>query len=197
VISNAPIIHLNGAPGVGKLTIARVLAARLQARLLDNHAIHDVAFGLTEFQTTEFYETVRAVRAVAYDRIIRLPRSMSVVLTDAFFADSAWGRESWDEVLGLAERRKAPLLAVCLSCDPDEHRRRIASADRAAKGKVQDPEYVNRCIGRKLTQLADPQSLSLDVTQVSPDEAAFHIATWANRWPGAELGTRLAVSTGA
>jgi hypothetical protein len=178
-VISAPIIHLNGAPGVGKLTIGRLLAAHLKARLLDNHAIHDVAFALTEFRSAEFYETARAVRTVAYDRIVRLPPSMSIILTDAFFEDSAWGRESWDDVLSLAERRKAPLLAVCLSCDPDEHRRRIVSPDRAAKGKVQEAGYVDRCIGRMLMQLGGPQSLSLDVTQVSPREAASHIATWA------------------
>lgn len=175
----APIIHLNGAPGVGKLTIGRLLAARLKARLLDNHAIHDVAFALTEFRSAEFYETVRAVRTVAYDRIVRLPRSMSVILTDAFFVDSAWGRESWNDMLSMAERRKAPLLSVGLSCDPDEHRRRIVSPDRAAKGKVQDAEYVDRCIGRKLMRLDGPRSLPLDVTRMGSKEAADQIATWA------------------
>lgn len=177
-MTNAPIIHLNGAPGVGKLTIGRLLAARLQARLLDNHAIHDVAFALTEFRSPEFYETVRAVRTVAYDRIVRLPSAVAVVLTDAFFEDSAWGGESWNEVLSLAERRDTTLFAVCLTCNPDEHRRRITSAERAAKGKVLDPAYVDRCVGRKLVQLEGSEHLSLDVTRLTPEVAASHIASW-------------------
>ncbi|WP_284388078.1 hypothetical protein [Devosia yakushimensis] len=39
------IIHLNGWPGVGKLTIGRLLAADLGARFIHNHLLHDVAIG--------------------------------------------------------------------------------------------------------------------------------------------------------
>jgi predicted kinase len=59
------LIQLNGWPGVGKLTIARRLAERLSARVLDNHSIYNVAFALTKPRSPEFYETVRAVREVA------------------------------------------------------------------------------------------------------------------------------------
>jgi hypothetical protein len=65
------IIHMNGYPGVGKLTIGRELCRILNGRLLDNHSVYNVAFALTEFRSDAFYETVRAVRAIAYDRILR------------------------------------------------------------------------------------------------------------------------------
>ena len=45
------MIHLNGYPGVGKLTVGRLLAQRLGGRLLDNHAMYDVAFALAEFRS--------------------------------------------------------------------------------------------------------------------------------------------------
>ena len=45
------IIHINGFPGVGKLTIAKILAEKLGARLLDNHSIYNVALALTEFKS--------------------------------------------------------------------------------------------------------------------------------------------------
>ncbi len=35
------IIHLNGMPGTGKLTIARLVAQELEGRLVDNHSIID------------------------------------------------------------------------------------------------------------------------------------------------------------
>jgi len=177
-VSSAPIIHLNGAPGVGKLTIGRLLAAHLKARLLDNHAIYDVALAVTDFRSAEFFETVRAVRAIAYDRVVRSPLSMPIVLTDALFEDSDWGRESWRDVLLLAERRKVPLLAVCLTCGPDEHRRRIVAEDRAAKRKAREPELVDRYVVRPLARLHGPHSLALDVTDLTADAAASHIADW-------------------
>jgi shikimate kinase len=33
------IIHINGYPGVGKLTIGRIVAEQLGGRLLDNHSV--------------------------------------------------------------------------------------------------------------------------------------------------------------
>jgi broad-specificity NMP kinase len=57
------IVHLNGWPGVGKLTVARLLAPRLQARLIDNHLLHDVAIrcaGIDDRARWPLYETVRA-----------------------------------------------------------------------------------------------------------------------------------------
>jgi cytidylate kinase len=59
------ILHINGWPGVGKLTIGKIIAKKLKGRLLDNHAIYNVAFRLTEFRSAAFYDTVRAVRDIA------------------------------------------------------------------------------------------------------------------------------------
>jgi predicted kinase len=172
------LIHLNGAPGVGKLTIARSLAERGGARLLDNHATHNVAFALTEFRSPEFYDTVRAVRAVAYDRARQLPATIPVILTDAFFDDSAWGRESWAAMLDLAAARAARLFTIALMCEPQEHRRRIIGEDRAAKGKVRDIAYVDTASERRLLERPGDDSLRLDITHLAADAAASRIATW-------------------
>lgn len=172
------LIHLNGAPGVGKLTIALALAQRLGARLLDNHATHDVAFALTEFRSPAFYDTVRAVRAIAYDRVRALPPTTPVILTDAFFDDSAWGREGWTAVLELARTGTARLFTVALHCAPDEHRRRIMGQDRAAKGKLRDAAYVDGASRRSLIERAGDDSLRLDVTHLAADDAAAEIAAW-------------------
>jgi shikimate kinase len=43
------IIHLNGWPGVGKFTVARLLSEQLGARLIDNHLLHDVAIQCAGF----------------------------------------------------------------------------------------------------------------------------------------------------
>jgi hypothetical protein len=66
------IIHINSYPGVGKLTIGRHLAELLNGKLYDNHSIYNVAFAVTEFRTPTFYETVRAVRDIAYARLREL-----------------------------------------------------------------------------------------------------------------------------
>ena len=174
----APLIHLNGPPGVGKLTIGRHLAPMIGARLLDNHSVYGVAFALTEFRSPEFYETVRAVRNLAYARILSLPPSVSVIFTGADFEDSDWGQESWNEVLALATRRGGILLAVHLSCDPAEHRRRIVTEGRIARGKLSDPTGVEDLSRRRLAGQGAAQTLNLDITQQSADRVAGRIVDW-------------------
>src|SRR5947209_1296614 len=130
------LIHINGPAGIGKLTIARIMAPMLNARLLDNHAIYNVAFALTEFRSPEFFDAIRALRIAAYDQILRLPDDETLILTEAHFVDTETARESWAALEDLAEQRGWPLLTIALLCDRAEHRRRIVSEDRALRGKV-------------------------------------------------------------
>ena len=136
------IIFLNGWPGVGKLTVARHLVAAISGRLLDAHTIYNVAFYLTEFRTPAFYDTVRKVRDIAFDRVAELPPSTLVVMTNAFAADSDWAIENWRAVKGLADRRGSKLFFVELDCSSAENERRIQLEDRELLGKPREPSLV-------------------------------------------------------
>ena len=176
------IIHINSYPGVGKLTIGRHLAELLDGKLLDNHSIYNVAFAVTEFRTPPFYQTVRAVRDIAYARVLELPAATPIVLTNWYSEDSAWSVENWDEVIALARRRGCPLLVVILVCSPDENARRIQTKERDAKRKPRSPEMVgaNRT-GRPLLDRGGDALLRLDVTSLSAESAAQCIAKWSAR----------------
>jgi len=111
------IIHLNGWPGVGKRTVAAVLAARLGARLIDNHLLHDVAIrcaGVDDPARWPLYETVRAA---AYQVLADRPRAETIVMTNALCAGAVREREAWRQVVALAEARAAPLVPVVLEAD--------------------------------------------------------------------------------
>jgi len=172
------LIHINGAPGVGKLTIARQMASRLNARVLDNHAIYNVAFALTEFRSPGFYDAVRASRAAAYQQVLCLPDDETVIFTDAYFDDSSWGWESWGAIEHLADQRRWPFYSVALVCKAAEHRRRIVSAERAGRGKLQDASYVDRAIARRLIERKGDLSKRLDITDLSADAAGSILADW-------------------
>ena len=88
------IIELSGHGGVGKLTIGRILAERIGARLLDNHTIYNPAFATTEFRSPEFYETVQAVRAITFDRAAKLPPRTPIVITMAT-GTALWWAQDW------------------------------------------------------------------------------------------------------
>ena len=134
---------------------------------------------MTEFRTPSFYQTVRAVRDIAYARILELPATTPVVLTNWYSQDSAWGVENWNEVIALARKRGCSLLVVILTCSPEENTRRIESEERSARRKPQDSEMVaaNRA-GRPLLDHGGDALLRLDVTSLSAKMAAQRIAEW-------------------
>ncbi|MBN8829265.1 MAG: AAA family ATPase [Sphingomonadales bacterium] len=172
------IIEIVGQAGIGKLTVGRLLAARLPGRLLDNHSIYNVAFALTEFRSEAFYRTVRAVRDIAWQTALELPPEVPLILTTAN-GTFAWWREEWrDAVVHLARGRGARLLVVHLLCSDEENRRRIASPDRLERRKPVDPATVDRN-GERVAMLDHGDArLELDVTKLTAAEAADLIVEW-------------------
>jgi chloramphenicol 3-O-phosphotransferase len=170
------IIHLNGWPGVGKLTIARHVSARIGGYLLDNHTIYNVAFALTEFRTPEFYELVRTVRDIAFDRIADMTAAKPVIMTNAY-GPSDWGRENWDAIRDLAKRRGSPFFAVTITCSDEEHRKRIVAEDRKPHGKLTDRDQLPAMLGPMIEEDAE-YLLRLDTTGVTPEESAGTICDW-------------------
>lgn len=175
------IVHINGYPGVGKLTIGAALAELIGGKLVDNHGIYNVAFALTEFKSPAFYDTVRAVQNIAYKRVLDLPAETPVILTNWYSQNSVWGNENWNAVIALARRRGSALNNVLLTCSPDENERRIKNKGRAAKRKPRNPEMVNdNRAGRALLDRGGDRTLRLDVTNLLANAAAQEIAEWLN-----------------
>lgn len=164
------LLHLNGWAGVGKLTIARALAKRIDARILDNHTIYNVAFALTEFKSPEFYETVRKVRDIAFELAATVPSNIPIIVTNALGSSSPWADENWAAMLHLAKSRQCRLLAITLRCAKTEHLRRAMTPERNYLGKLTDPEQLKTMLGR---DLLDPKGadhiVSLDTTNTAPD----------------------------
>lgn len=171
------MIHLNGYPGVGKLTVGRLLAARLGGRLLDNHTIYDVAFALAEFRSPAWDRLARGVRDVAFAGVEELPTEIPIITTNAC-SDSDWGQEMWRTMLELAERRGSRFLVVSMNCGPEENARRL-TADGRSGGKMTDPlalEAYRR--NWKLLEDGGDGLLRLDCTDLSAEESASTIAEW-------------------
>lgn len=171
------IIHLNGMPGVGKLTIARILVAKVGGRLLDSHSVYNVAFGLTEFRTPEFYDLVRSVRDVAYSQIARTLADVPIVLTNALGA-GPWADENWMALVNLARQRGSKLYAVAISCSRDEHLLRLTSPERLYLRKLTDPSLLRFDSGELSTMGADAV-LHMDSSSASPEACADQIFRWA------------------
>ena len=176
------IVHLNGWPGTGKLTVGRSLAQRLDGLLLDNHAILNVPAALTAPGSPEFHETARAVRTVAFDRILALPAGKTVVLTNVVArggTSSGFLEENWQAVVQLVARRGCDLFAVTLTCSPEANAERIVRADRQARGKIGSPEILRELVAtRVLFDDGATERLHVDNTALDPNACAHIIASW-------------------
>ncbi len=175
------IVHINGWPGVGKLTVAREAARKLGARLLDNHTLHDVAIRLCERGTPEYWDLYYEVRDLAYRRVRAMPAGQSLVMTNALLTEDARDREAWEAVKQLAADRVDTLFAVTLECSLDENVRRVCSEDRRDR-KMIDPQPLIewRAQYTLLTDETIP-SLRIDNTGRSPDHVAQEIVATAGR----------------
>ena len=169
------IIHINGWPGCGKLTIARLLAKRLNGKLLDNHTLLNPAEALFE-RTDPLHASLRRdVRASVLGHAAQLPGGTPLILTDAL-ADDETDRAFFDDYRTLAAKRGARLVAVVLDCDRDENVRRLTSTGRAELYKLIRPDFLDHL--RATYQLLRPQGvdlIELDVTALSADEVAARI----------------------
>ena len=173
----APILELNGLAGVGKFTIGRIVAGQIGACLIDNHMIYNPALATTEFGSAAFFETVRAVRDIVFERVAALPAETPVVLTIAPGRNRAWGAEWQQAIRELAHRREAPLFGVHLRCTDAEGARRIATPSRAAMRKLTDPAVIATGDRPVLLDHCD-DVLDLDVTRLDAGESAAAILRW-------------------
>jgi hypothetical protein len=146
---------------------------------VDNHSIYNLAFALTEPKSAAYFETLEKVRAIAFQRVMELPAKTPVVITNAHMTDSDWGNANWDAVIALARARGSTLAVVVLDVQEDENDRRMASPDRAAKRKLQDPaKFTANRSGRPLIDRGGDHTLRFDTTRLSVDQTTAKVIDW-------------------
>src|SRR5689334_22986679 len=69
-------VLIYGAPGVGKLSVARELAALTGFRLFDNHVTIDWALRFFEFGTPQFWQLNNRLRLAVIDEAIEADLSL-------------------------------------------------------------------------------------------------------------------------
>ncbi|WP_077962196.1 AAA family ATPase [Ensifer adhaerens] len=166
------VVHINGWPGSGKLTIARHLAERLGARLADNHTLINPAEALFA-RSDPLYRSLRAeVRKSVFEHLEKAPGAQSFVFTDAL-SDDAVDAHVFEDCAALARRRGARFVAVVIDCAVEENLKRLTRAGRSKLHKLTDPEVL---LGlRRAHRLLRGNSdllVEIDVTTLGANEAA-------------------------
>ncbi|KAL3298219.1 AAA ATPase family protein [Colletotrichum asianum] len=158
-----PIIHLNGFPGTGKLTIAGVLQRQLGARC----------------RLAGYQDLRRALRGAVFTSLVKSPASHRFVyiFTD-FQSNDAVGSAVCAEYLAAARARGAALVSVVVRCDEATNLARLQGLDREAHHKIVDPELLLMFRrGAEIHHFDEPgcASLDMDVADLSAAEAARRI----------------------
>ena len=173
------IIYLFGFAGTGKYTIAKEIAARIDARLVDNHLICNPIFSLLRLDGKTklppgVWDYTRQIAATVRDAMVRLSSSdENFVITNFLSQEDKDDHRIYEETLVMAEKRNAFFVPVRLVCDLPELQKRIVQNDRRARMKMTDPDkiavhYQNYTV----LNPEHPYKLELDVTHLSPQQAA-------------------------
>lgn len=179
-------MHVLGLPGTGKLTVAQALAHHAgglghRFAVVDNHLtslpILDVvgADGVSPLDPG-VWEFVGEIREVVYRAIEELGSAdTSFVFTNVLVESDPRSEAVVERLKRLAQVRSTRYVAVVLACDDDELRRRVVGLDRAVRRKWVDPDAVARFASEEKLVRPDGEVVDIDVTALSPAEAAADI----------------------
>lgn len=173
-----PIIHINGFPGTGKLTIARILLGLLHdgaAKLVHNHLLINPADAVLDRDQPGYQKLRRQIRSAVFDSLVdeESTHSSAYVFTDCQTGNEL-GVAVCEEYRECASRRGCAFIPVTLLCDVETNLARLAGDGRSAQGKLVDAALLKRFRGEGELYTFDdhPLGLGLDVSRMSAEDAA-------------------------
>jgi broad-specificity NMP kinase len=196
-----PIIHINGFPGTGKLTIARLVAnmlnteTRTTTKLIHNHLLIDPTDAVLH-RTQPGYQALRkAIRAAVFGALERetATHDSTYIFTD-WQSSNPEGSSVCAEYAATAVQRGCELVPIVLNCTVEENMRRLVSGGRTGSRKLTDVELARRFRkdGPPVHRFTGYSTfLELDVTTLNAEETARVIVTHVlNVCPGV-IGPKL------
>jgi hypothetical protein len=176
--SGTCVVFLLGYPGVGKRTVGSHLAVLLDGVLVDNSLVNMPLLTLFKWDgkfpiPMEIWERVGPIREAVLGTIEDLaPKSNNYVFTNVL-KDDEDGRQQYERLRALAQRRGSLFLSVMLDCEVEEQVRRIDTPDRVARLKGSDPEGYRRH-GQETMLFQPPRQevVHIDTTRTGPDQNA-------------------------
>lgn len=171
-----PIIHINGFPGTGKLTVAQYLVAhvtQVDLKLIHNHLLINPADAVLH-RTQPGYQALRhAIRGAIFTALIEPATYDTTYLFTDFQTGNKQGASVCEEYVQAALERGCPLIPIVLTCDEDENIKRMTASEREKHAKLMDVELLRRFRREApIFKSNDRNFLELDVTRLEPEEVA-------------------------
>lgn len=168
------IIHINGMPGVGKLTVAQLLASNLPGQLIDNHRLIDAATTCSDHGSINYIRVLKNITDIVFAELRTYKIGQPLILTNALADQCPEDVDRYNRCKQLAELRGEKFVAVLLTCSTDTNITRLQNPSRALKGKL---TRVDRLLELKeLYSIYHPENethkLQIDSTDLSPEETS-------------------------
>ncbi|KAI9651772.1 MAG: hypothetical protein M1829_002448 [Trizodia sp. TS-e1964] len=180
-LTPAPLVWINGLPGSGKLTVARLLIQLLgkeKAKLIDNHQMIDPVEIKFPRDHPEYQNERQLLRKSAFSTYVAdaSMRSRTIIFTD-FQSDNELGRSVSMEYKAAAIENGRVFLPIHFVCDLDENLRRLKSIDRTKFGtnKLTSCELLKDFHSRCKLFSFGASELKIDVTHLLAIEVAAKV----------------------
>jgi shikimate kinase len=176
------IIFLIGYPAVGKLTIGKILAERMSARLIDNHAVNNSIFQIVRANgavniTENVSKYTSAVRQTVIDAIEELSNPQESFIFTNVLIDKPNDAATFNKIKTLAEKRGNDFIPVIISCDANDLIKRVSSPDREKNLKLTNVDVLKSILeSKKILPINHPNLLKVDSSHHSKEEVANIIA---------------------
>jgi hypothetical protein len=169
------LIFLHGAPGVGKLTVARELARLTGFKLFHNHLTVDLVGAVFPFGTEPFVLLREEIWLATFRQAAR--NDTSLIFT---FAPEGTVRPQFiQDVIDVIESAGGEVVFVELTCEESELERRIEAPSRKEFDKLQSIEQYREL--KRSGAFDFPRivsGLSLETTATEPKLIARAIADY-------------------
>lgn len=169
------LVFIHGAPGVGKLTVARELAELTGFRLFHNHLTVDLVGSLFDFGSEPFV----LLREQIWLSTFREAAKHNVSLIFTFNPEATVSKRFIQDAVDVVERLGGRVMFVELTCAQEELERRIEDPSRRKFGKLASTEQYRALKGAGAFNFPTlPQGLSLDTTNKLPADTAKLISEY-------------------
>jgi hypothetical protein len=168
------LVFLYGPPAVGKLTVARALAARTGLKLFHNHLVLDAITAVFDFRSPGYLR----LRELFWLETFETAAKEDVSLIFTFMPETSLAPGFADRVRGAVEPHGGRLRLVRLTSPTPTIEARLGAPSRAEFAKLRSVKDLRELTAEGWLDYAmPPAELTVDTSRLGPAEAAETIAS--------------------
>lgn len=178
------IIHINGFPGVGKLTTARALETAMGAKLIDNHSLINIATMVYPHGSPEYLSLLDEFTQTLYKGLMHPQAPRVLIFTNALATELSEDTTRVDVCRKFASDRGDVFVPVLLTCSQEANRDRINKPGRAERQKLTNAAVLDDIYSKYTAYHPNDEfGLVLDNTNSQPEETALLIKRHCDALP--------------